>query len=677
MGAGSVCTLCPSQCNVAFTVRDERGRAGARARQPRRRRRVAVRQGALGLPGGRAPERITQPLVRDGGHCARRRGSARWTRPSTGLARRARRPRRSPATAPPTRRATCSSASSARRSARRSVDSRGRRGARPGDGARMLAHPTCRRGRGHRPRLRRAGARVRPDARGADPRPAAAKGVRRHGAALVVAGSRPTALDGGAAERLRCAPGAAEALLRALQKALVELGRREAGRSGRRRRGAPRPQTVNGRRRCRGAAGRAGGVPGRSLAGPAGGAGGGRHRRTCATPPRLLTEAENVVVVWGERLGSGRARRRGAARAARPRAAARAWTRREGSGLIEVPTAANGRGLREIGCLARPRPRPRRRAAGMTAAQARDAALRRRGEGLLPAALRPDARAPRPASCGTRRCGRPSSSRTSSSSASRSSATPTSCSRPSPTPRRRARSRIPTAACSACGPAIGHPGEVRAEWRVLVELAAGSGSTMRARRERGRRLRRDRRGGARSTRDDAGRDRRPKGVRWPDARRVGRGCAAALRRARLRAPAEPPAPLAAGDGVAAARDPPGALGVVGDRALAVAALPRGAAGARAEPARRRALGRRVGRRVQVRATATPSTATRADPPQRAKRGTATLIEGTAEGNANVLVDGRAGGWSAEPLDARRLTLSSARRHARSSSPPASGSSSRS
>ena len=48
--AGSVCTLCPSQCNVKFTVRDERRGAGAGPRQPRGRRRLALRQGPLRLP---------------------------------------------------------------------------------------------------------------------------------------------------------------------------------------------------------------------------------------------------------------------------------------------------------------------------------------------------------------------------------------------------------------------------------------------------------------------------------------------------------------------------------------------------------------------------------------------------------------------------------------------------
>ena len=66
--AGSVCTLCPSQCNVAFTVRDER------VERVLARDNTEVDDGWLcdkgrwGYQAAAAPERITEPLVRDGGH---------------------------------------------------------------------------------------------------------------------------------------------------------------------------------------------------------------------------------------------------------------------------------------------------------------------------------------------------------------------------------------------------------------------------------------------------------------------------------------------------------------------------------------------------------------------------------------------------------------------------------
>ena len=48
--AGSVCTLCPAQCNVTLTVRDERVLRVLAREQRRGRRRLAVRQGPLRLP---------------------------------------------------------------------------------------------------------------------------------------------------------------------------------------------------------------------------------------------------------------------------------------------------------------------------------------------------------------------------------------------------------------------------------------------------------------------------------------------------------------------------------------------------------------------------------------------------------------------------------------------------
>ncbi len=77
-GAGTVCTLCPAQCNVTMTVRDERVAARARARQRRGRRRLAVRQGPLRLPGdprrrARSPSRSCATAA----SCARSPGSVR------------------------------------------------------------------------------------------------------------------------------------------------------------------------------------------------------------------------------------------------------------------------------------------------------------------------------------------------------------------------------------------------------------------------------------------------------------------------------------------------------------------------------------------------------------------------------------------------------------------------
>jgi NADH-quinone oxidoreductase subunit G len=109
------------------------------------------------------------------------------------------------------------------------------------------------------------------------------KAIRSAGTKLVVASARPTALDGGAEEVERFAPGEASTF---------------------------------------------------SLDGDAG---------------QILRDAGRVVVVHGERVTSGPD---ADAAAARLLALAKDLNLdSEGSGLIEVPSGANGRGLREVGCL--------------------------------------------------------------------------------------------------------------------------------------------------------------------------------------------------------------------------------------------------------------------------------------------------------------------------------------
>ncbi|MGA7397332.1 MAG: NADH-quinone oxidoreductase subunit NuoG [Solirubrobacterales bacterium] len=120
------------------------------------------------------------------------------------------------------------------------------------------------------------------------------KAVRRNGTKLVVATDRPSALDGGATEADRYAPGAAAEYVAGLA-ADVKSGSEE-------------------------------GIAG------------------------VLKGAADVVIVWGERLGRG---------AAGPDAVESLLELSESlglagkpeSGLIEIPDAANARGLREVGCL--------------------------------------------------------------------------------------------------------------------------------------------------------------------------------------------------------------------------------------------------------------------------------------------------------------------------------------
>ena len=131
------------------------------------------------------------------------------------------------------------------------------------------------------------------------------KAVRRNGAQLLVATERPTALDGGAAigsegclEAQRYAPGAARDFIESLRAAIGsgDSSSEAAGFADR-----PARRRLDRRRLGRGDARRRG---------PR-----GRRRRRCSASPTCS-----------------------------------ASTASEGGGLYEVPIAANGRGLREVGC---------------------------------------------------------------------------------------------------------------------------------------------------------------------------------------------------------------------------------------------------------------------------------------------------------------------------------------
>ena len=67
-GAGSVCTLCPSQCNVEFTVRDDEKVLRVLARDhPEVDDGWLCDKGRFGYQAIHAPERLRHPMVRDGG----------------------------------------------------------------------------------------------------------------------------------------------------------------------------------------------------------------------------------------------------------------------------------------------------------------------------------------------------------------------------------------------------------------------------------------------------------------------------------------------------------------------------------------------------------------------------------------------------------------------------------
>jgi NADH-quinone oxidoreductase subunit G len=140
------------------------------------------------------------------------------------------------------------------------------------------------------------------------------KAVRHLGATLAVASDRPTALDGGAEETARFAPGSAGRFLAALASELgaegFERAPDEGGEDAKRIAGALRPGST--------------------------------------------------VIVWNERIGAAAVPLLASARALRAK-------------LLEVPDGTNGRGLHEVGCLPGIGPGLSEVAAGRSAPEMREA----------------------------------------------------------------------------------------------------------------------------------------------------------------------------------------------------------------------------------------------------------------------------------------------------------------
>src|SRR5689334_317932 len=228
--SGSICTLCPSQCNINFTVRDDRvERVLARDND-------AVDDGWLcdkgrwGYQAANSGDRVVEPLIRDGG----RLRPTTWDRALDAAANGLRKAGEGSA-AVVGGQTTNEEGYLVQRIFREAlgshhIDSR-TGGALDSRAARLLSQPAL--------------AAAVPDIDKAkcvlvletDPINEAPiidlrlrKAVRRFGCRLVVAASGPTALDAGAAERITFAPGTAEAFMRALQKALLEVDEGEADR---------------------------------------------------------------------------------------------------------------------------------------------------------------------------------------------------------------------------------------------------------------------------------------------------------------------------------------------------------------------------------------------------------------------------------------------------------------
>ena len=307
--SGSVCTLCPAQCNVAFTVRDERVLRVLERHNDEVDDGWLCDKGRFAYQSVHAEERITEPMVRDGGELR----PVSWERAleaAAGLTKHAGR-----VGAIAGGQTTSEEGFLLQRMLREGLDS-GDLDCRPGgalplEDARALAAPAL---QATVPDLEFAHSVLVLDCEPVDDAPILdlriRKGVRRRGVRLAVATSRPSALDPNAQVVVRFAPGAGEAFL-----AAVEAVR--AGEEGIEELCAAAGAAVDD---VRGVA-------------------------------ELLGEiGEDVVIVWGERLAAGP---RGAHAVRRLLSLAERLGMAEpaGAGLLEIPAGANGRGLREAGVL--------------------------------------------------------------------------------------------------------------------------------------------------------------------------------------------------------------------------------------------------------------------------------------------------------------------------------------
>jgi NADH-quinone oxidoreductase subunit G len=301
---GTICTMCPAQCNVSVTVRDER------AMRVLARDHAEVDDGWLCDKGRFAyqhvhsDERIVEPLVREGTELM----PASWEKAIA-------------AAGSALRKAGAKSAALAGGETSNeeafllaellrglgSPHLSGRPGGEvPADAARALADPAV---QATVPDLEFAHAVLLLDCDPIDDAPVwdlrIRKGVRRRGVKLAVAGARPTALDPSATTILRHAPGAGEALLVALDAAM---------------------------------SGDAGNLSGAATAA-------GTNAQAVRDLAGFLRDVgEDLVIVYGERAMTPQ----GAT--ALLNVASRLGLRgRAGAGLLGIPASANGRGIREAG----------------------------------------------------------------------------------------------------------------------------------------------------------------------------------------------------------------------------------------------------------------------------------------------------------------------------------------
>jgi NADH-quinone oxidoreductase subunit G len=333
-GAGTVCTFCPAQCNVTLTVRDELalrvlGRDNGEVDDG-----WLCDKGRFAYQSFHVDERITQPMVRDGGQLR----PVSWERALS---------------------------DAATRLARAGAGTGAIAGGQTSNEEGLLLTRLLREGLGS-PHLdsRRAGTLDLELHRAlGDPRLQAKvsdlefahavlvldtepvndapildlrlrKGVRRHRLQLAVASPHKSLLDENAALSVRYAPGAGGVFAAALAAALDDSGNGSGDVDALARQAGAEPDAVR--------------ALAAMLSGPGGTEGDGSSAAgadgEAQTPPR------EVVILWGERLTAG-ANGAAGAQALLGLADSLAMAGVDGAGLLEVPAFSNGRGLREAGVL--------------------------------------------------------------------------------------------------------------------------------------------------------------------------------------------------------------------------------------------------------------------------------------------------------------------------------------
>ena len=309
--SGTVCTMCPSQCNVKLTIRDDAKVVRVLARDN-----VEVDDGWLcdkgrfGYQSFSSAERFTRPMVRDGGYLR----EVSWERALTDAANLLSRSGAG-TVAHVGGTVTNEEGFLVQHLLRNALGSPHVTSgpALAGAQARALAAPAL---SARVSDIDHAGAILVLDTELVDEAPIldlrVRKAVRRHGTRLIVASSRPSTLDANAVAALRFAPGGAAAALGALT---ARLRGSDAGDGG------VTPGFIPGLRH--------------DVSDPG---------VTLLAAADALRDAGDVVVIWGERLiGAG-------AVDALLELAGAAGASGEESGLIGIPSGSNGRGLREVGC---------------------------------------------------------------------------------------------------------------------------------------------------------------------------------------------------------------------------------------------------------------------------------------------------------------------------------------